>query len=408
MDKSQVIPKLRNEIAFRIIEEGKARQILLYDLSRIASQPLILPEEFAVLFPFFDGKTTLEQFEKIVAQNYDGDVTQFMNIFVELINDLDILCYLETPYFFALKNEIDEYLNKPFRPSICAGNSYPNEKRALEKTLSNLISYSKGERKISNVKGLIVPHIDFQIGEPALRVYAEAYKSVEDKKYDAFIILGTSHYGTSDYFMFTQKDFETPLGVAINDKDFLSNVSNAIKSDITVDELAHRFEHSIEFQVILIQYVFNLPNPRIVPILVGPFNDFFYTDYFPKDDPKLGNYLKALKETIYDRYENPLIIASVDFGHIGRKFNDKFDGIMELENLRSHDRRLIEHISNCDPEAFFKEIKDTQNKFKICGLSPIYSLLSICQFEKGHFLAYDYWDDKDNSSIVSFASFCFE
>jgi hypothetical protein len=65
-------------------------------------------------------------------------------------------------------------------------------------------------------------------------------------------------------------------------------------------------------------------------------------------------------------------------------------------------------INYCNSDVFFEFVIKMQGKYKICGLSPIYSILSIVQPHKGKLLGYDFWDDSANKSIVSFASFCFE
>lgn len=408
MDKSRIIPKLRGDIIFRILENGDKKSILLYDQSRIANQPLIFPVEFASLLQFFDGKTTIGQLEKIIAQNYKGDTTKFLENIENLIDDLNILCYLETPYYYQIRDDFIAYMNSPVRPPICVGNSYPSDKTELNNYLNNIINQAKNPKPNPSINSIIVPHIDFLIGEVAHHVYAEAYQKIKDNNYDVFVIFGTSHYGNSDYFMFTYKDFETPLGIAQTDKDFISKLSSSLPYELTIDEQAHRFEHSIEFQVVLIQYVFKNPNATIIPILVGPFHEFFYNNSLPTSNEQIKTFFEILRKEVYEKYKNPLFIASVDFSHFGRKFHDPFDGMEYIESIRNHDFKLIEHIKNCNPDGFFQEISVVKDRFKICGLSPIYTLLSVVKPSKAHFLAYDFWDDSQNKSVVTFASFCFE
>ncbi len=408
MEKSKVIPKLRGDIVIKILENGNKKNLLLYDESKIATQPLVFPIEFSSLLQFFDGRTTIEQLEKIVSQNYQGDVKQFMQSFQYLIEDLDYLCYLETPYYFKIRDNFIAYMNSPIRPPICVGNSYPTDQNELKTYLENILSKSKSRESFSNINSIIAPHIDFAIGEPSHRVYSAAYDTIRNNSYDAFIILGTSHYGTSDYFMFTTKDFETPLGIAKTDKEFIADLSNSTPNGITIDEYAHRFEHSIEFQVLLLQYIFNNPEITIVPILVGSFHEFIFNNTFPIDNANIKEFLEKSRTIIFERYKNPLFVASVDFTHFGRKFHDPYDGMEHFQSIKEHDSKLIEHISKCNPNGFFQEVSKVKDKFKICGLSPIYTLLTLVRPSKGHFLMYDYWDDAQNKSVVTFASFCFE
>ncbi|MGB9771915.1 MAG: AmmeMemoRadiSam system protein B [Candidatus Kapaibacteriota bacterium] len=408
MDKNRIIPKLRGDIVFRVLENGTEKNILLYDESKIANQPLIFPIEFASILQFFDGKTTFGQLEKIIAQNYPGDTTQFLENLEILVEDLNILCYLETPYYQKIRDDFISYQNSPIRPPVCIGNSYPSEKGELESFLANLLNSAEKYTPNKNVNAIIVPHIDFAIGKPAHHVYAKAYKTIEKNNYDAFIIFGTSHYGNSDYFMFTNKDFETPFGIAETEREFIAELSSFLPLDITFDEQAHRFEHSIEFQIVLLQHTFKNPKIKVVPILVGPFHEFIYENSLPISNERINSFINGLRTKIFEKFKNPLFVASVDFTHFGRKFNDPFDAMEHIDSIQLHDQKLIEHIQKCNPDGFFTEVSKVKDRFKICGLSPIYSLLSVVRPTKGHFLAYDYWDDSANKSVVSFASFCFE
>ncbi len=408
MDKNKIIPKLRGDIVFRVIENGDKKNILIYDERKIANQPLIFPVEFASLLQFFDGKTTIGQLEKIISQYYQEDTNKFLKNFENLIEDLNILCYLETPYFFQVRDDYIAYQNSPTRPPICIGHSYPSEPNELKKYLKTILNKSKLSTQDPSVNSIIVPHIDFAIGDPAHHVYAEAYNLIKDNQYDVYIIFGTSHYGNSDYFMLTYKDFETPFGVAFTDKEFISHFSKLLSYDLIIDEQAHRFEHSIEFQILLLQYVFKNPNIRVIPILVGPFHEFMYSDSLPTSNGRIQEFFTKFRDAIFEKFKNPLFIASVDFSHFGRKFHDPFDAMEHINTIKAHDYKLIEHIKNCDPDGFFKEISKVKDRFKICGLSPIYSLLSVVKPTKIDFLAYDFWDDAQNKSIVSFASLCFK
>jgi AmmeMemoRadiSam system protein B len=408
MNKNEIIPKLRSDIVFRIVENGDKKNILLYDESQIANQPLLFPEEFATILQFFDGKTTLEQLEKIVAQNYAGNVQEFMNHFINLMEDLNLLCYLETPFYFKIRDDFIAYMNSPVRKSVCAGSSYPTDKTEAEKYFQNIFSKSPVQELNPNINAIIVPHIDFVIGEPAHKIYAKAYNTIAKNNYDTFVILGTSHYGNSDYFMFTYKDFETPFGIAKTDKEFIRELADFLPFEITIDEQAHRFEHSIEFPVVCLQYLYKKPNLKFIPILVGPFNEFIYQNTFPSSNDRISAFFDTFRRKIYENFKNPLFIASVDFAHVGPKFNDPFDGMEKIKEVQDFDNKLIEQIKNCNPDGFLEEVIKVQDRYKICGLSPIYSLLSIVQPHKGKLLGYDFWDDSANKSIVSFASFCFE
>lgn len=409
MNKNQIIPKIREEIAIQIIEEKEGNKILLYDQSRIASQPLLFPAEFSYILQYFDGTTTFEQLEEKLSQQSDGKIDQFIEGFYNLVQELDYLCYLDTPYFETVRADIISYLNSSTRPSVCSMSSYSNDPKELAYEVQTMLATARNEKLNFKPRAIIVPHIDFRIGLPAHHVYSEAYNNIVGYSYDIFVILGTSHYGNSDFFMFTKKNFETPLGIAHTEQETIQElIKNYHPFELTFDDLAHRFEHSIEFQIVWLQYLFPKTKIKILPILVGSPHEFILNSRLPIYDNKIQSIFDTLRKTIFERYSNPLFIASVDLAHVGRKFNDPFDGLNIIDEVNNHDNKLIEHITNCDANAFFTEVMKVGDKYKICGLSPIYSLLSIVQPTRGHFLSRDYWNDLENKSIVSFASFAFE
>lgn len=409
MNKSQIIPKIREDVAIQIIEEKEGNKILLYDRSQIAPQPLLFPAEFSYILQYFDGTTTFEQLEERLSQHSDGEIDKFIDGFYRLVQELDYLCYLDTPYFESVRNDIIAYLNSSIRPNVCSNSSYSSNPAQLAYEIQTMLATAKNEKLNFKPQAIIVPHIDFRIGFPAHHVYSEAYNNIANLSYDIFVILGTSHYGNSDFFMFTKKDFETPLGIAQTEQKIIQElIKNYHPFELTFDDIAHRFEHSIEFQIVWLQYLFPKTKIKILPILVGSLHEFILNRQLPTQDDKIRTLFDTLRKTIFERYSNPLFIASVDFAHVGRKFNDPFDGLDIIDEVNNHDNALIKHIANCDANAFFAEVTKVGDKYKICGLSPIYSLLSIVQPTRGHFLSRDYWNDFENKSIVSFASFAFE
>ena len=166
--------------------------------------------------------------------------------------------------------------------------------------------------------------IDFRIGSKAHRCYAAGYHSIRNTNADLFVILGTSHQGNSDYFMLTKKDFETPLGCAETDRDIIDMLASGLSYDLTIDDMAHRHEHSIEFQVVLLQHYFRNRSFRILPVLVGSFHNFIHDKTMPGSDGRLSEFISKLKGIIAEMGRKAVFIASADMAHIGRKFNDKF------------------------------------------------------------------------------------
>jgi AmmeMemoRadiSam system protein B len=253
----------------------------------------------------------------------------------------------------------------------------------------------------------MVPHIDFRIGEKAHRCYAAGYHAIRDTQADLFIILGTSHQGNSDYFMMTYKNFETPLGIANTDIDLIDEIKSQLSFELTIDDMAHRHEHSIEFQVVLLQHYFKNRNFKLLPILVGSFHNFISSGSTPQADERLTELIDIINKSIQANDRKVVFIASADMAHIGRKFHDNFDAEGEFPRLKEEDKLLLKYLESCDAESFFEAISAVRDKNKICGLSPAYSLLKICRPQYGKIIGYNIWNESETKSAVSFGSIAF-
>jgi AmmeMemoRadiSam system protein B len=64
----------------------------------------------------------------------------------------------------------------------------------------------------------------------------------------------------------------------------------------------------------------------------------------------------------------------------------------------------LSFTENLDAEGFFKSVEEEKDKRRICGLSPIYALLSTIKAKKGKLLHYDQALEPDTGSVVSYAS----
>src|SRR5207247_2596728 len=85
-----------------------------------------------------------------------------------------------------------------------------------------------------------------------------------------FVIVGTCHVGMRHPFALTRKDYDTPLGPARADRDFVEALAARAAQDCFGSELAHRSEHSIEFQAVFLQYLYaGRRDITVVPLLTG-------------------------------------------------------------------------------------------------------------------------------------------
>src|SRR5439155_14286464 len=138
-----------------------------------------------------------------------------------------------------------------------------------------------------------------------------------------FVVIGTSHY--SDHrFTLTRKDFQTPLGVARTDQRYIDRLVHHYGNGLFDDELmAHLPEHSIELEVVFLQYLYENRRPiRIVPLVVGPFTDCVQDAAAPCRRGDVGRMVEALRRVEAELDEPVCYIISGDLAHLGPKFHD--------------------------------------------------------------------------------------
>ena len=399
-----ILPKIRDDISYKILNQ-KPREIILFDPKGYTNVELQLPIEIVPVLQLLNGNLGLQQLENILQSQFgkDYDVEPLYNLF----KYLDHLGFMDTLRFRTLKEELNSYLESLVRPPICAGGTYSSNPIELAAQLNNLMSKYDSNKVKKGAKAIIVPHIDFRIGDDALASYAAPYHSIKESDADLFVIFGTAHHGNSDDFMFSAKDFQTPLGDVKTDRKLLDEIKTSADFEITIDEMARKDEHSIELQTVLLKHFFKERDFRILPILSGSFYNYIIDKSNPSENLRYMKIIKAIKQSISKLNRNPIFIASGDLAHIGRKFGDNFDAEPELNRLRDEDQQLIKALEKNKPEKFFEEISRMDDKNKICGLSPFYSLLKIIEPKKAIFYKYGQWNEIEQASAVSFTGISF-
>jgi len=392
-----IIPPLRYDIntVETIIDEEK--YIILQDPYGIANQNLMLTKDFYILLRSLNGAFTYQQLK------IELNDEEIYKLLVDSLSFLDENGYLISPNYFQKLNDVQEkYAKEPFRPMLTVNSSYPESPEEFISFATKFFNKFNDIKFDTEPAALILPHIDFSLGHLSTDVYAKGYSSISENEYDLFVILGTSHRFSSDYFMFSQKHYQTPLGIVECDLEILNSLQEQCLQKLTIDDFSHKFEHSVEYQVVLLKHYFK-NNFKILPILVGSPYEFILDGKLPEND-KINNILKSLSGVIQQSNKKVMFIASVDFAHIGRKFGDDFDAEPFLGQLEIEDRKLIRSIEEGNRVAFFEKIIANQDKWKICGVSSIYALMQLINPTKGKLIDYAIWNEDPTKSAVSFAS----
>src|SRR5205823_6661922 len=106
-------------------------------------------------------------------------------------------------------------------------------------------------------------------------------------------------------FTLTRKDFQTPLGIVPTDQEYIDRLVGHFGGGLFDDEwLAHLPEHSIELEVVLLQYLNLGRRPiRIVPLVVGSFFDCIAIGIQPTTRPDIARMVAALRRAEADTPE---------------------------------------------------------------------------------------------------------
>jgi AmmeMemoRadiSam system protein B len=401
-------PRIRPVEAFPIEQQGQT-YICLRDPTGMAPEPILLGMGAYFIITLFDGRNDARNIQGAFAKRFGENLP--LDKLSDLIATLDKAYFLDSPRFAERVLRVrEEFQSSPDRPAVHAGACYAKDPANLKKEIEGFFAAPEGpgttdpERREGALAGLIAPHIDPRRGAAA---YAHAYGQL--KAYDApelVVILGTSHYGAGpELFSATKKNYATPFGAVKTDAAFIERLSARYHGDLFADELLHRNEHSIEFQAMFLKWALGHHDFAVVPILVSSFHEMIIEGTLPGNDPRVASFVEAVRETLAKEKRRTLIVAGVDFAHIGRKFGDAFTADEAVaERVKGQDMGLIEFIKRGDPEGFFADILKDRDARRICGLAPMYTQLELLQGRAGRLLKYGIAMEPDTGSAVSFAS----
>jgi MEMO1 family protein len=412
-------PRLRAVEAFPIQQAGNTL-IYLKDPLNLAPPLGVSPIAYFIM-AHFDGRHSFVDIQEIYSKQF-GTVllTDELKRFLDMLDEHYYL--LNQRFSDYQRSVIEAFCRQPTRAPAHIGGVYQSDPSGLKTQLDGYFILPEGpglaipNGKTTAPRAIIAPHIDFHRGGPA---YAWAYKRLlECDGADLYILLGTSHCGGENPFIATLKDFETPLGTVETDKTFVSRLQNISQQDLFADEYLHRGEHSLEFQVVFLKYLAQrraellgvAERPfEIVPILVSSFHSMVASRTLPEMTPSVGTFLRAVRNLVEKENRQVCFVAGVDLAHVGRQFGDR-EPITEdfLKWVEAEDHRLVERLAALDAPGFFHEIAKDQDKRRICGFSPLYSLIHLLKDSKGQHLKYSQAFTPETGSAVTFTSMIFE
>jgi len=396
-------PKLRpvEAVPFR---RGESVLVQLFDPTRVADKVVVVPQEMLFLLSLLDGDHSVVDIQAALMRRFGQLV--FSEQIEQVINQLDEALLLDSERFREhVRKMEEEFRRAPVREPCSAGSGYPADPEELVAMLDALHARldDRPARGAGELVGLVSPHIDFERGGIS---YAHAYQALAAGcDAELFVIFGTAHFARDALFILTTKDFRTPLGVAPTRGELVEKIAARCTQDLFAEELVHKNEHSVEFQVVCLQHILGGREFQILPILCGSFERRVRDDDSPREIPEVAEFLEALAEVVAASGLKACFIAGADLSHIGRQFGDEFDLTPTvMADVEAADRRTLGFLERMDPDGFNRDVCSDDNARHICGLPAIYALFAAVGAGRCDLLDYRQATDYDLQRAVTFAS----
>jgi hypothetical protein len=277
------------------------------------------------------------------------------------------------------------------RPCV-AGTFYEGNAESLKAQIESCFLHKLGPQKVPEVTasgprkviGLICPHAGYAYSGP---VAANAYYELAlDGRPDTVVILGPNHSGYgSGLALMNEGVWRTPLGDVEVDRETANQIVQETRL-VDVDDLAHRFEHSIEVQLPFLQYLY------------GSEFKFVSICFQLQDLSSAVEVGKALVEVLASK--NAVIIASSDMTHYEPQGNAEAKDLAALKAVEAMDEKL------------FYSIIETRH-VTACGYGPIAAVIAAAKglgAKEAKLLCYKSSGDVtgDYSSVVGYAAVSFK
>lgn len=394
------------------------RVLVLRDTEGIARGVAQIPPDLVPIVARFDGAHTCAEIAKAAS---DETGAPYSTALVEKIaSELEQGLFLEGPSFRAARAEVAAaFAASKVRAASHAGGAYYADATKLaaylnESCLGAAAGTKKRATKGKTISALVAPHIDPWRGAVN---YGHGYGALAESlsvDADTFVLFGTSHAPMRQPFALCAKAFDTPLGAMDPDLEALEEIASSARFDPYADQLFHKREHSLEFQVVFLKHVLasqkkRKNTPKIVPILAG-LGEHQVRGTSPETDPVVASFLDGVQTLAEKRGERVVFVAGADLAHVGPRFGDAkpYDD-RQRTALETRDRESLSHATARDASAFWDHVSSDNDTRRVCGLAPIYAVLRSLPASKGaaETIFYEQTVDPDEGSIVSHASVAF-
>jgi AmmeMemoRadiSam system protein B len=405
-------PRLRPVDMIPVSDRGR-RGLALRDPTDPGGSILAVYDGAVDVVAMLDGSRTLQQLS-IALRLRGGTITESqLRTFLTRLDEAGLLEGARAAARYAQRRSA--FLEQPLRPAAHAGGAYPDGADELPRMLAAGYVHRDGPGSLPKkrnaharpVRAAIAPHVDLHRGAPT---YSWAYQALaEAQPAELYVILGTCHTPVEGHFAATRKAYDTPLGPAPTDSEFLHQLGKAWGRDLFAGEFSHAGEHSIEFQTVYLRSLrlVGADAAAVAPILCDSLHSMVPRSKSPGDVSLVASFVDALRRSIDQDGRRITLIAAVDLAHVGRRFGDQWlVDAQRQATVATSDREMLDLLLSPDADAYYAHVMRDGDARRICGFTPIYVLAALMQAERrgGELLRYTQWVDTDLSSSVTFAS----
>ncbi|MGQ0614773.1 MAG: AmmeMemoRadiSam system protein B [Planctomycetaceae bacterium] len=388
----------------RAVEVEGERRIALRDPEGYAPETALIHPGALPLLALLDGTRTLPELQEALAA--PGAPRLPLQQLRRLVEALDRCLLLDNPRFRAVRAERERsFLDAPRRAAVHAGSAYPEAPEEARAFLDGILALAPAASPAPLTR-LVAPHIDLRLGAEVHASAAQAMRA--GGRPGLVVVLGVCHAASEQRFIACRKDFLTPAGLVPHEGGFLDRLEAGFGRPLVEGQIAHRDEHSVEFQALWLAHLWPGDPPPIAPFLIGSFHDFVARGADPAGDREVEAFLAAMRDAIAAEERRVLVVASVDLAHQGPCYGDRegLDGEAE-RSMEESDAELLDRMSANDAAGFFRAVARDGNARNVCGLAPVYLTLRVGSGE-GRRLGYGQGRiDPATRSVVSFAAVAF-
>jgi len=400
------IPNLRFDIQQIPVEQNGQSFIYFYDQMGYATPDFALPQDAEPILSLISGSRSVNEILKFSSEEVTKEQV------LGYVRFLDGHCLLDSEYFREHAELIEDvYESSEIHQTKTSGSSFPTDPEELKAFFNEAFEKYPKSEAVTSSKALYAPHIDFRVG---METYVKAFSSIRNLKPNKVVILATSHYAgaygdfySNKPFILSNKDFDLVNGTVKTDKKAVSLIKEQTAHDdifgTSFNDRAHRIEHSIELPLLILNHIWS-HEFEIIPVLVGGFDDLFYSEngYLAH---QIDAFTYLLNQQLND--QDTFYLISGDLAHFGKKFGDQQSASKLFDKAEDFDERFLKAGSENNSKKMLALIKKEYDPYRICGFPPLYTFLNAFPDLKGKILHRQLWDETERESAVSFGSILF-